>query len=90
MYIKKEIPNKSVLGINYSGMHDSSIAIVTPDGTPMYAVSLERITRVKQDGLPPYALLEEIPWDRISKIAVSTNESLNLYEDAEAKINFDR
>jgi len=88
--LQKKIPEQSVLGINYSGMHDSSIAIVSPDGTPVYAVSLERITRVKQDGRPPYALLENIPWNRIAKVAVSTNKSLNLYEDAEAKINFDR
>ena len=85
-----QIPYQSVLGINYSGMHDSSIAIVAPDGTPLYAVSLERITRVKQDGRPPYALLEKIAWDRISKIAVSTNKSLNLYEDAESKIDLDQ
>ena len=90
MYLQENIPNQSVLGINYSGMHDSSIAIVAPDGTPVYAVSLERITLVKQDGRPPYSLLEKIPWDRIAKIAVSTNESLNISEDAESKINFDR
>ena len=90
MYLQKNIPDQSVLGINYNGMHDSSIAIVTPDGRPVYAVSLERLTRVKQDGRPPYALLENIPWDRIAKVAVSTNKSLNLYEDAESKINFAR
>jgi len=90
MHLKEKIPNKSVIGINYSGMHDSSIAIVTPDGTPLYAVSLERITRVKQDGRPPYALLEKVPWDRISKVAVSTYELLDLAEDAGSKINFNK
>jgi len=90
MYLQKNIPDQSVLGINYNGMHDSSIAIVTPDGRPVYAVSLERLTRVKQDGRPPHALLEKIPWDRIAKVAVSTNKTLNPYEDAESKINFAR
>ena len=87
MIIPDQIPSQSILGINYSGMHDSSIAIVAPDGTPVYAVSLERITRVKQDGRPPYALLEKMPWDRIAKIAISTNESLDLSKDAESKTN---
>jgi len=82
-----QTPSQSVLGINYSGMHDTSIAIVAPDGTPVFAVSLERITRVKQDGRPPHVLLEKIPWNQISKIAVSTNISLDLSRDAESKIN---
>jgi len=90
MFSLDQIPSQSVLGINYSGMHDSSIAIVAPDGNPVYALSLERITRIKQDGRPPYTLLEKVPWNRISKVAVSTNESLNLSEDDESKINFDR
>ena len=85
--LQDHIPLQSVLGLNYSGMHDSSIAIVAPDGTPIYAVSLERITRVKQDGRPPHALLEKIPWDRIAKIAISTNESLDLSKDTESKTN---
>jgi carbamoyltransferase len=87
MSLRDEIPSQSVLGINYSGMHDTAIAIVAPDGTPVYAVSLERISRVKQDGRPPHALLEKIPWDRIAKIAISTNESLDLSKDVESKIN---
>ncbi|MBT5471822.1 MAG: glycosyltransferase [Nitrospina sp.] len=87
MNFPDNIPSQSVLGINYSGMHDSSIAIVAPDGTPVFAVSLERVTRIKQDGRPPYALLEKIPWDRIAKIAVSTNESLDLSRDVESIVN---
>ncbi len=87
MNLQNQIPSQSILGINYSGMHDSSIAIVAPDGTPVYAVSLERITRVKQDGRPPHALLEKMPWDRIAKIAISTNDSLDLSQDVESKIN---
>jgi carbamoyltransferase len=85
--ILEKIPDQSVLGINYSGMHDSAIAIVAPDGTPIYAVSLERITRIKQDGRPPHELLKKVPWDRIAKIAISTNESLDFSDDTESKIN---
>lgn len=70
------IPAGSVLGLNYSGMHDSAIAIVAPDGRPVYAASLERISRVKQDGRPPTPLLENIPWERIECAGISTYESL--------------
>ena len=47
------IPKGSVLGLNYSGMHDTALALVAPDGTPIYAIALERISRVKVDGPPP-------------------------------------
>src|SRR3990167_4052500 len=70
-----EIPQKSILGINYSGMHDTAIAIVSPDGKPIFAVSLERVSRVKQDGRLPTALLNEIPWDRIATAAISAPET---------------
>jgi len=66
------IPSGSVLGINYSGQHDTSI--VSPDGKPVFAVSLERISRKKQDGRLPTPLLEGIPWDRIAKVAISVSE----------------
>jgi carbamoyltransferase len=66
----------SVLGINYSGMHDSAVAIVAPDGKPVFAVSLERISRVKQDGRTLDELFKAIPWDRIAKVAISTPEVL--------------
>lgn len=68
----QDIPSGSVLGINYGGLHDSAIAIVAPDGTPVFGMSLERVTRNKQDGRPPYSLLEQVPWDRISKVALSS------------------
>lgn len=75
------IPNGSILGINYSGMHDSGIAIVGPDGVPIFAMSLERLSREKQDGRPPYALLENMPWEQIDSIAVSTEETLKEVSD---------
>jgi len=73
----KDIPANSVLGVNYSGMHDTSIALVAPDGEPIFAVSLERISRVKQDGRPPLALLENLPWEKISKTAISVSKNLD-------------
>jgi predicted NodU family carbamoyl transferase/glycosyltransferase involved in cell wall biosynthesis len=76
-----EIPDRSILGINYSGMHDSAIAIVAPDGAPVFAVSLERLSRVKQDGRPPFALLEHMPWQRIRAIAVSAPEEFETPAD---------
>lgn len=69
--IPKDIPSGSVLGINYNGLHDSAIVIVAPDGTPVFGMALERLSRHKQDGRPPYVLLDQIPWDRISRVGLS-------------------
>lgn len=67
----KNIADGSVLGINYSGMHDSAIAIVAPDGQVAFAAAYERFSRVKQDGRPFLSLLQELPWEKIDKVAVS-------------------
>lgn len=72
-----EIPDGSVLGLNYSGFHDSAVAIVAPTGELVSAVSLERISRVKQDGRWPTELLNEIPWPKIRYVAVSVSEHYN-------------
>lgn len=69
--IPQDIPSDCILGINYSGMHDSSIAIVSQTGEPIFAVSLERLSRVKQDGRYPSELLLSLPWEKISKVAFS-------------------
>ena len=68
------IPEGSVVGINYNGMHDSAVAIISPSGDILFAASLERISRIKQDGRPPSLLLKDLPWNRVSKVAISTNE----------------
>jgi len=86
MFFSNEIPFGSVLGLNYSGMHDSAIAIVAPDGAVVFAGALERFSRVKQDGRPPFALIESLPWDRISKIAVSTEKSFEWPQVVESKL----
>ncbi|MBI3811900.1 MAG: hypothetical protein HY283_06820 [Nitrospirae bacterium] len=80
-------PSGCILGVNYSGMHDSAIAIVTPKGDPVFAVSLERLSRFKQDGRPLHELLNAIPWDRIDKVAVSAPEFLQERHDNKSKLH---
>src|SRR5947199_8907759 len=58
------------LGINYSGMHDSSVCLVDGDGNVVYAVSEERFTRVKQDGRFPYRALAAVELNAVSVIGV--------------------
>ncbi len=70
-FLFPKIPEGTVLGINFSGMHDTAIALVSQEGTPIFSVSLERLSRVKQDGRHPDSLLEALPWERISKVALS-------------------
>lgn len=86
MSIYPEIPSGSTLGLNYSGMHDSAIAIVAPDGTPLFAAALERFSRVKQDGRPPFALIDQLPWQRISKVAISTENSFEWPLTSESQL----
>src|SRR4030066_727882 len=70
MIRSRDIPVGSVVGINYGGLRDSAVAIVAPDGEPIFSMALERFSRAKQDGRPPSNLLEQIPWKKISKVAV--------------------
>ncbi len=86
MIFADAIPEGSVLGLNYSGMHDSAIAIVGPDGAPIFACSLERFSRVKQDGRMPTMMLREIPWDRIEKVAVSTHNTFSFPSNAQSQL----
>lgn len=79
-------PFGSILGINYSGFHDSAIAVVTPEGVPVFAVSLERLSRVKQDGRTLHELLDAIPWERIDRVAISAPEFLPKYEAGTSKV----
>lgn len=83
----QSIPAGSTLGLNYTCMHDSSIAIVGPDGNPLFACSLERLTRVKQDGRWPARLLSLVPWDRIENLAVG---SLSLDESRDLGVRMSR
>ena len=70
-----QIPKESFLGINYSGMHDTSVSIVSPKGVPIFAASLERYSRIKMDGRFPHELIANIPWEKIKGVAVACAET---------------
>ena len=76
-----------ILGLNYSGMHDTAIALVSHAGEVLFAASLERLSRVKQDGRPPGPLLAGLPWELIDGVAVSTDERLWLPEVTESALH---
>jgi len=67
---------KKVLGINYSGFHDTSISIVNNLGEIEFSCSLERESRVKQDSREPTNLLQKINLEEIDAIAISSNKEL--------------
>lgn len=65
-----------VVGLNYSAFHDSSIAVFDLDGCLVFATSLERFSRKKQDSRRPtelFAFVEQ-KWN-ITKVYTSTLES---------------
>ncbi len=70
MSVIEGLPEGCILGVNFSGLHDSAIAIVDPSGRPVFACALERFTRVKRDGRWPKAMMDMVPWDRIRAVAV--------------------
>jgi carbamoyltransferase len=70
----EEIPEGSVLGMNFSSSHDTAVAVVDASGRLVSAVSLERISRVKQDGRWPTQILERIPWDRVAYAAFAESD----------------
>ena len=71
------LPDGCILGLCYSGMHDTSIALVSRTGEPVFATSLERLSRVKQDGRWPTQLLKGLPWERIDKVALSVSQHVD-------------
>lgn len=58
------------LGINYSGMHDSSVCLVNDDGKIVHAVSEERFTRVKHEGRFPHNALGAMDLSRVTVVGV--------------------
>jgi len=66
--------NKKILGINYSGYHDTSIALADSQGNILCACSLERISREKQDGRTPETLFQNIDFSEIEEIVLTTNK----------------
>ena len=79
--LPSKLPAGSILGVNYSGCHDSAIALVSPEGHPIFAVALERLTRVKQDGRPLDDVFASLPWQQIERVAVSAPSKLNIDND---------
>lgn len=69
-----------ILGINYSGFHDTSIAIVDEQGNIVNACSLERVTREKQDGKTPDILINKIDFSEIEEIIITTNKDFKKQE----------
>ncbi len=65
------IPEGTVLGLNFTGLHDSAVTAVAPDGSIVFACALERLSRSKKDGRFPRALLDQVPWDRVHSIGLS-------------------
>jgi carbamoyltransferase len=58
------------LGINYNGMHDSSVCLTDAAGAVVYAVSEERFSRVKQDGRFPHRALAGVNLGEVSAIGI--------------------
>jgi carbamoyltransferase len=59
-----------LLGVNYNGMHDSAVAVLTDGGEILSAVSEERLSRVKKDGRIPHHALSTVQWSDIDEIVV--------------------
>ena len=59
-----------LLGVNYSGMHDSAVALLDHSGTVVAALSEERLSRVKKDGRFPRRALGLVPWESVDEIVV--------------------
>jgi carbamoyltransferase len=59
-----------VLGINYSGMHDSSICHMSACGEIHVAVSEERFSRVRHDGRFPSHALRTVDLNSVDIVAV--------------------
>jgi len=70
-----DLPAKSVLGLSFSGDHDSAITVVSPKGEVILATSLERHLRIKHDGRFPFKLLSKVDWKNIASVAVATRQS---------------
>lgn len=64
------VESVAVLGLHYNGMHDSSVALVGPSGAVEFALSEERVSRVKKDGRFPRSSLRHVDMDRVDVVAV--------------------
>lgn len=81
----QNIPQGSVLALKYCGRHNSVIAIVAPDGTPIFVNSLEQRTRLKHYSISRYRFLEQVLREKLAKIAVSTHHAFERPHQAQSK-----
>lgn len=58
------------VGLNYNGMHDSSVCLSDRHGHPVYAMSEERFSRVKMEGRFPRRALSAIDFDDVAGIGI--------------------
>lgn len=61
---------KAILGVNYSGLHDSAVAVVEHNGTVRYAMAEERPSRSKKESRFPHRSIAEVNLETISHIAL--------------------
>jgi carbamoyltransferase len=59
-----------ILGLNYSGLHDSSVTLLDDNGAVVFAASEERYSRTKKDGRFPRGCLSRVPMDQVSHVAI--------------------
>lgn len=87
LFQDRAIPDQCILGIHYNGLFRSSIALLSLEGEAVFASSLETLTRVEQDGRAPLVLMEDLPWEKISTVAVSTEEFLRKSYTTKSRIH---
>lgn len=69
----KSVIDSGFVGINYSGMHDTSFTFISNDGSEVLSFSLERLTREKHDGRWPIDIIEGIDFSKAASIGLTTN-----------------
>jgi len=75
--------NAMYLGLNYSGYHDSSVALLDDQGQVHFAASEERYSRTKKDGRFPRRSLGQIDLSKVRQIAIPYLESTSTPADAD-------
>jgi len=82
---KIDIPKNSILGLHYSGMHDSSITVMSSNGEIIFASALERFSRIKGDGRFPFSLLNLLPLENITTVSLTNAKKYVIPENNESK-----
>ena len=69
-----------IVGINFSGFHDTAMTVMDACGRIQFSTSLERITRVKSDSRSIESLWERLGKNNIIALGVSTLKSSKAIE----------